>query len=246
MTIRLKWTLLSRKIERKIVLKKFQVDARIVAKHFAKNVFIFTAVFSGLQKKLRILLDYNVSSVNILQSLYVFACSDQVLIKRLERFHSVGIADVRLWTIKCSEEHFEEYFSSIWKFSSGATNGMPYRSLRQIVKDKKIQSSTESDMYAINAAPRIRTEKSKVLARIHDLLPCDDEEAVTIYYNHISYFDQLRIAKMNVSFLIENHIDNRSILDNPFLLTMDIGTLIISLIITLGNNKNDQSPIIRY
>lgn len=192
-----------------------------MAKHFVKNEFIFTTAFSGLQKKLRILQDYNVSSLNILQSLYVFACSDQLLIKRLERIHSMGIVDVRLWTIKYTEENFEEYFKSIWKFSSGTTNGMPYRSLRELAKRKKTQF-TEAILSA-DAPPTIYAEKSKMIATIHDMLLCDDEEAAVIYYNHLSYFDQLHIAKTNISFLIKNKIDNRSILDNPFLLTMDAG-----------------------
>lgn len=100
---------------------------------------------------------------------------------------------------------------------------MPYRSLREIIKKKKTQF-TETIVSA-NAPPTIYAEKSKVIAIIHDMLLCDGEEAAAIYYNHLSYFDQLHLAKANISFLIENKIDNRSILDNPFLLTMDIGRL---------------------
>lgn len=156
--------------------------------------------------------------------MYVFECSDQLLIKRLERFHSIGIVDIRLWTIKSSDENFEKYFNSIWKFSSGATNGMPYRSLRQIAKRERTQPPTERNRNA-NTVPTTYTEKSKIVAKLHDMLLCDAEEAVSIYYNHISYFDQLASAKKSISYLNENQIDKRSILDNPFLLTMDVGML---------------------
>lgn len=175
---------------------------------------------------MRILQDYNVSSLNILQCLYVFACSDQLLIKRLERFHSIGIVDIRLWTIKSSDENFEEYFNSIWKFSSGATNGMPYRSLRLIAKRETTQPPTERNRNA-DTVPTTYTEKSKFLAKLRDMLLCDDEEAASIYYNHISYFDQLDSAKKNILYLNENQIGNRSILDNPFLLTMDVGMVLV-------------------
>lgn len=198
----------------------------MVAKHFVKHAFIFTTVFNSVQKKLRILQDYRVPSLKIIQSLYVFQRSDKLLIKRLERIHSLGVVDIRLWTIKCTEEHFEEYVKSIKIMSRGTTNGLSYRwsRLQQFDKNRTMPSSSEPVEKAIPTTATY-SEKSEALAQLQDMLSCDDEEAATIYYNQIDYFDKLSSAKTNISFLIENQIDNRSILDNPFLLTEDVGML---------------------
>lgn len=90
-----------------------------MAREFAKNAFLFLVDFEGLQKKLRILQDYNVRSVNIIEGLYAFAYSDHRLITRLERLQSIGIDDIRLSAINCTEEQFEEYFHAISQFNAG-------------------------------------------------------------------------------------------------------------------------------
>lgn len=71
----------------------------------------------------------------------------------------------------------------------------------------------------------ISTEKSEVVGEIRDMLLCTDKEAAMIYYNHLSDSDQLDSAQTNISYLNRNQFDNRTIVDNPFLLTMDLGTL---------------------
>lgn len=89
-----------------------------------------------------------------------------------------------------------------------------YRSLRHIAKTGKT-----------DPLPDIATEKSKVVVRIRDMLQCNEEEAATIYYNHLTDSEHLDNAETNIRYLNRNQIDNRTVVDNPFLMKMDLGKL---------------------
>lgn len=90
-----------------------------MAKLFVKNDFMFTFPFNALQKKLRILLDYNVDSSQVMQCLYIFGLAEQRIIERVEQFISMGIPNIQLSTFKFTEENFQKYFHSFLNWSSG-------------------------------------------------------------------------------------------------------------------------------
>lgn len=158
--------------------------------------------------------------LNILQGLYVFACSDQLFIKRLERMQSKGITAIKLWMVKCTDEQFKEYIDSFKRFRYGTNNGMPFRSLRDQSLRKKATPPLDNEI------PKVFLEKSEVLKHLYDILSCDDEEAAIIYYNNITYLDQLESAKENIIFLTKNNISKRAIIDHSFVLTMPLGKIV--------------------
>lgn len=70
---------------------------------------MFNTVFSNIQTKLKILLDYKVSPLEIIQTLQVFEYSKERFITRLEQMKAAGIDESRLWLLQLSDEMFERY-----------------------------------------------------------------------------------------------------------------------------------------
>lgn len=192
----------------------FQVDAQTMAKLFVKHDFMFACPFAALRKKLRILLDYNVNTSQLMQCFYIFALAEKRIIERLEQFISMGISDIQLVTFKLTDEDFQKYFRSHWNLCDGPINGDTYRTISAMEKSS-------------SSPPLIYAEKKRILNGIHDMLPCSMEEGALIYYNFINYWDEVEMARHIVAFLKDSRIDERSIIDNPFLLKMNIGTSIV-------------------
>lgn len=155
--------------------------------------------------------------MNIVQSLYVFACSDQIFISRLERIRSKGIKDIKLTVMKYTEDQFEEYIDPFRKFCYGSTNSMPYRSLRQLSMKNLRKIMNDEDL------PTVYVERTAVVDALQKMLSCDDEEAVSIYYNYLTYSDQLEDAKGCINLLMNNGIKMDFIVKYPFLISQPPG-----------------------
>lgn len=78
-----------------------------MSESFVRHEFMFNTIYSNLQKKLRILLDYKVPASDIVQSSQVFGYSERRLITRLEQMKSAGINEKHMWLIGLSDEMFE-------------------------------------------------------------------------------------------------------------------------------------------
>lgn len=110
-----------------------------------------------------------------------------------------------------------DYSNWYWNFNWWTIYSTRFRWLCHIAETEKTEPPT--------VRATVSTEKSEVVGEIRDMLLCNDEEAAMIYYNHLSDSEQLESAETNISYLNRNQFDNRTIVDNPFLLTMDLGTL---------------------
>lgn len=169
------------------------------------------------------MLDYKVDPTIIVQSLYVFACSDQVFISRLERIRAKGIKDIKLTVMKYTEDQFEEYIDPFRTFCIGSTNNMPYRSLKQLSLKNLHKIMVDDDM------PKVYKDRTVVVDALRKMLSCDDEEAVSIYYNYLSYSDQLQDAKHCIDYLMERGIGMEFITKYPFLIAHLPGNLVVYL-----------------
>lgn len=193
-----------------------------MARQFAQNEFIVTLPFDKIEKKLRILLDYNFDPMSIVQSLYVFACSDQVFISRLERIRSLGIRDIPLSLMKYTEDEFEEYIDPFSKYCIGTTNRMPYRSIRQLsIKSlrKIIVNDNES---------KAQMDKTVAVDALQKMLSCAENEAVSIYYNFVTLSDQLDRARECIDLLVTMGIPMDFIVKHPLLIFQTKGTCLLS------------------
>ncbi len=86
-----------------------QIAPVTVSKYCSKFKLIFFASFTGIVRKLNILLDYNVDGRQILQSLYIFRCADNVFISRFEELLSNGLFNIKTWFFKLTDEQFHKY-----------------------------------------------------------------------------------------------------------------------------------------
>lgn len=72
-----------------------------VSQYFATHKFMFDIDFKVLQKKLEILKEYDIASINILRDLDVFQRSLNVILSRLQFIRSKDIKIIMPWMIKC-------------------------------------------------------------------------------------------------------------------------------------------------
>lgn len=91
------------------------------------------------------------------------------------------------------------------------------------------------------SAPSI-VQHTEILNEIHNLLPCSVQQGASINHNYIRCWNKLKIARENVSFLKDNQIDAQTIVENPFLLTMNKGAL-ISLPSMKSKSQNESITI---
>lgn len=154
---------------------------------------MLTAPFDKVDKKLNILLDYNINPMSILRSLYALDRADSVYVSRLERLLSSGTEDVKIWFFKCADDIFEKYL----------------RSTQATHESTKLKPSSE--------------EKLRIENKLNEMLDCENEDAARIYYNQINRFDQMGNAKANIEFLQKNGVTLKAITNNSAVLTMALG-----------------------
>lgn len=103
--------------------------------------------------------------------------------------------------------------------------------LKKKLKNREQPHSTEiSGHSSVNPEHWIeKTEdeprkKSDVVKFLNDQLSCDSTEATAIYYNQqtLKYFNQLSKTQENIELLTKSGVSTQAIINNPYLLTMDI------------------------
>lgn len=156
------------------------------------------APFDKIDRKVQILLDYNIKPMSILSNLYALDRSETIYVSRLERLKLtlLSVKDVKMWLFKCADDAFEKYLNE----------------LRQINADSAVDKIQPQSDHKI----QIETE-------INEMLDCDDSEAAHIYYNQINRFDQIDCAKQNIDFLHSKGVSLETIAENPVILTMPFG-----------------------
>lgn len=176
----------------------FQIKPHIVAKYCAKNEYILTAPFEKVDRKIQILLDYNIKPMSILSNLYVLDRSETIYVSRLERLKLALLhtKDVKMWLFKCADEVFEKHMNEL--DHGGSDSAMDKIKPKC---DRKIQIENE----------------------LNDMLECDDNEAAHIYYSQINRFDQIDSAKQNIDFLQSKGVSLETIVENPVILAMSLG-----------------------
>lgn len=175
----------------------FQIEPNIVAKYCAKNEYSLLAPFETVDRKIQILLDYNVKPLSILKTLYALDRSEEVYVSRLERLMSLNTHDVRLWIFKCADDVFERYLNKM-------------RRLHRCQEEEKIE-------------PRNRT-KIQIEKQLNVMLECDEEATAHIYYKQINHFDQIDSAKQNIEFLRSQGVSMEAISTNSAVLTISLGS----------------------
>lgn len=181
-----------------VVISYFQIEPHIVAKHCVKSDYSLLAPFPSIDRKLQILLDYNLKPLSILKGLYALENSETIYISRLERLMSLNAKDFKFWLFKCADDVFEKHINKLQQ-----TNRNCY---------------DDSDKIELK-----ETEKNQLKHDLNDMLECDIEEAAHIYYNQINHFDQLDIAKQNIEFLRSQGVSLESITANSAVLVTNLG-----------------------
>ncbi|KAJ6625704.1 Transcription termination factor, mitochondrial, partial [Pseudolycoriella hygida] len=243
------------KAERKIVpdnnriyylSKELQLPPSTVSKCFSKYNAIFFTPFNFVQKKLNILLDYDVGGEQILRSLYIFECAHRRIISRLEDLSSVGLYEVKLWYFKCSDEEFKKVLAT--KVTDARP--MPVK-LAHILKKRNL-------------------EKSLILSELNLLLQCDDKLSAQIYYDFVNTIEDLSLAKenmklftdygLNVELIRRNFVvltlPKDQIIDNieligkmrpnaieDFLPLVQVDTWLLKNFVNVNNRRNEMHPI---
>lgn len=175
----------------------FQIEPNIVAKYSTKNDYLLVTSFDIVDRKIQILLDYNIKPLSILKTLYALDRSEQVYVSRLERLLSLNTRDVKVWFFKCADDVFEMYLNRM-----------------QI----KVNHSKE------NIKPK-SDRKIQIENQLSEMLECDGEDAAHIYYNQISHFDQIDSAKQNIEFLKSHGVSLDTITTNSAILVMSLGLI---------------------
>lgn len=177
----------------------FQIEPIVVAKYFIKNDFLLVTPFENVDRKVQILLDYNIKPISILKSLYALDRSERVYVSRLERLMSLNSQNVKVWFFKCADDVFEKYLS-------------------------KMKQTTNRN-YANDKIEPKSQRKIQIENKLNEMLECDSKDAAHIYYNQISHFDQIDNAKENIEFLRSQGVSLEMITANPAVLTMSLGLL---------------------
>lgn len=173
------------------------MDPKVVAKYCAKNEYLLVAPFDNVDRKVNILLDYNIKPISILKSLYALDRSEKVYVSRLQRLISLNTKDVKLWIFKCADDVFEKYLNKMRQANS--------RRLDDKIEPKDIK-------------------KIHIENKLNEMLDCDDGEAAHIYYNQISHFDQIDSAKENIEYLRSQSVPLETIAATSVVLTMPLGS----------------------
>lgn len=167
-----------------------------MAKYCVKNEYSLLAPFKTVDRKIQILLDYNIKPLSILKSLYALDRSERVYVSRLISLMSLNTQDVKVWIFKCADDVFDEY-------------------LRKMQQSNRNQAK---EMIEAKGKKKIHIEN-----QLNEMLECDDEDAAHIYYNQISHFDQIDSAKQNIEFLRSQGVSLESITTNSAVLAISMG-----------------------
>lgn len=173
-----------------------------MAKYCVKNEYSLIAPFDIIDRKMQILLDYNIKPLSILKTLYALDRSEHVYVSRLERLMSLNTNDVKVWFFKCADDVFEKYL---------------YR------MQTKINHSKE------NIKPKSQ-RKIQIENQLSEMLECDSEDAALIYYNQIRHFDQIDTAKQNIEFLDTQGVSLETITGNSAVLACSTGLFLWNLL----------------
>lgn len=174
----------------------FQIEPNIVSKYCAKNEYSLIAPFEMVDRKVQILLDYNIQPMSILKCLYSLDRSESLYLSRLDQLMMLNIKDVKLYFFTCADEAFEKYLSK----------------LNQVKIDAK-------DKIEPQDSNKIRIENE-----LNEMLECENEKSAYLYYNQISNVDQIDNAKQNIEFLRSQDVSLETITDTPAVLVMPLGT----------------------
>lgn len=103
-------------------------------------------------------------------------------------------------------------------------NSFHYRSLQIKIRNLGVQTLNYLDSSTMDKVEDEPIRKKNVLSFLYDNLSCGKTEASVIYYNQqtLQYFDQLSKTQKNIELLNKNGVSSEAIINNPYLLTMDI------------------------
>lgn len=87
--------------------KELKVGPELVSKYFATHMFIFGIEFEKLEEIMKILLEYEIEPIHILQDLWVFKYVPQKLKNRFELVKSAGRKTLRPWMVRCRMDVLE-------------------------------------------------------------------------------------------------------------------------------------------
>lgn len=87
--------------------KRLDVQPALVSKYFATHMFMFEIDFDQMVENLNVMLEYNVSSINILRDLWAFKYLPTSIRARLERCQQADKENLKPWVIRCTEEILE-------------------------------------------------------------------------------------------------------------------------------------------
>lgn len=166
-----------------------------MAKYFVKNDQLLAVPFENVDRKVQILLDYNIKPISILKSLYALDRSEKVYVSRLERLMSLSSRDVKIWFFKCADDAFDKYLNKI----------------------KQTDRSQANDRIEPKTQRKIQIEN-----KLNEMLECDSKDAAHIYYNQINHFDQIDMAKDNIEYLRLQGVSLETITANPAVLTVPL------------------------
>lgn len=80
------------------------VEPDLVSKYFSTHMFMFTINFDMLVENLNILLEYEITPVNILRDLWAFKYLPSSIRSRLERCQQADKDNLKPWMIRCPED----------------------------------------------------------------------------------------------------------------------------------------------
>lgn len=92
--------------------KRLNVNPSVVSKYFATHMFMINEVaFDQLVENLNVMLEYNVSPIDILRDLWAFKYLPTSIRARLERCHQAKKGNLKPWMIRCPENILEKSLS---------------------------------------------------------------------------------------------------------------------------------------
>lgn len=86
---------------------RLEVEPVLVAKYFATHMFMFEVAWEHLEENLNVMLEYKVSSIDILRDLWAFKYLPSSIRARLERCQKADKGNLKPWMIRCTEEILE-------------------------------------------------------------------------------------------------------------------------------------------
>lgn len=84
--------------------KALNVPPELVTKHFASHIFIFDVRLKHLIANLDLMLEYGITSENILNDLWAFRYLTTKILSRFQRIKTFESRTLRLWMIRCKKD----------------------------------------------------------------------------------------------------------------------------------------------